>query len=138
MSAHVDGDTIRLRGANAGALLPANGDVAVRLLEIDAPEVDGPYREAECFGEEASAALADALPVGSTVWVTRDAELYDPYDRMLLYLWDDSGALVNLELVRRGYAEAVLFEPNDEHIDDVRRAESEARAAGRGQWGACS
>lgn len=136
--AHVDGDTIRLAGGERGSLLPAGLDVLVRLLEIDAPEVDGPYRDAECFGRRASEALAGLLPVGSEVWVTRDQELRDPYDRRLVYLWDADGALVNLELVRQGYARAVLFEPNDAHIDAMRRAEAEARDASRGLWGSCA
>ena len=135
--AHVDGDTIRLTAGERGSLLPAGRDVLVRLLEIDAPELDGPYRDAECFGRRASRALAGLLPVGSEVWVTRDQELRDPYDRRLLYLWDAQSDLVNLVLVRQGFARAVLFEPNDAHIDAMHRAEAEARDAARGLWRAC-
>jgi micrococcal nuclease len=134
---HVDGDTIRLAGEEGSMLLPRDRDVAVRLLEIDAPEVAGPYGGAECFGAEASATLAAMLPVGARVRVTRDTELHDPYGRMLLYLFDEDGRMVNLELVRQGYAESLLFEPNDEHIEAMRQAEAEARSAGRGRWGAC-
>jgi micrococcal nuclease len=48
-----------------------------------------------------------------------------------------SGDFVNLELVRSGAARAVLFEPNDRYIAQMRRAERNARANDRGQWGAC-
>ena len=61
----------------------------------------------------------------------------DPYDRALLYVWNDEGVFVNLELVRSGAARAVLYEPNDRYIDQMRRAEADARDAGRGLWGAC-
>jgi micrococcal nuclease len=39
--------------------------------------------------------------------------------------------------VRQGYARAVLFEPNDEHIGAMRDAEAEARADDRGLWDVC-
>ena len=75
--------------------------------------------------------------MGTIVRVLPDRELKDPYGRTLLYLWNEGGDFVNLELVRAGAARAVLFEPNDRYIDRMRRAERDARAAGLGQWGAC-
>jgi micrococcal nuclease len=129
---HVDGDTIRLTGSGL-----VDGETGVRLLEIDTPEVGRDGATAECYAAEADAALAEMLPVGAPVWVVADRDLYDPYDRMLLYLWTDDGRFVNLELVRQGYARAVLFEPNDAHIEAMREAESRARPADRGLWGAC-
>jgi len=47
------------------------------------------------------------------------------------------GDFVNLELIRTGAARAVLFGPNDRYIDQLRRAERNARADRRGQWGVC-
>lgn len=132
---HVDGDTVRLLGAQGSRLLP-EGETSVRLLEVDTPEPARDGRPAECFADEATAALAGMLPVGEDLWVDRDEELHDQYGRTLLYLWTADGDFVNLELVRQGYARAVLFEPNDAHIDRMRRAEDEARAAERGLWGA--
>lgn len=134
---HVDGDTIRLVGAVDSRLLPG-GETTVRLLEIDTPEHARDGRPAECYAEEASDALAGLLPAGQDLWVDRDEELHDQYGRTLLYLWTAHGEFVNLALVRQGYGRAVLFAPNDEHIDRMRRAEDEARAAGRGVWGACA
>lgn len=137
VTSHVDGDTIRLRGAAGSTLLPRRGETSVRLLEIDTPEVAGSPAGAECFGAEASAALADLLPVGTEVRVERDADLFDRYDRMLLYVWADDGTFVNEAMVRDGFARAVLFEPNDAYIAPLRRAEDEARADGSGLWSAC-
>lgn len=133
---HVDGDTIRVAGQE-GAVLLSEPVTTVRLLQVDTPEHARDGRPAECFAAEASDALARLLPVGARLWVERDQELYDRYGRTLLYLWTADGDFVNLELVRAGYGRAVLFEPNDEHIDRMRRAEADARAAGRGLWGAC-
>lgn len=134
---HVDGDTIRLRAEGEGEALAGGEETKVRLLEIDTPEVARSGSPGECFADEASDALRRMLPVGAEVLVEADEQLLDPYGRTLLYLWTPDGAFVNLELVRQGYARAVLYEPNDEYIEQLRRAESRARAAHRGLWGAC-
>lgn len=138
---HVDGDTIGVRVLEDGPAGRRGEEMAVRLLEIDTPEV---HPERECFGPEAAAELARLLPRGSTVWGERDEELRDSYGRTLLYLYaempgdgDPEPVMVNLHLVRDGYAESVLFRPNDRHIDEIRRAEDEARSDGAGRWGAC-
>lgn len=133
---HVDGDTVRLARLGLSATL-AEGEASVRLLEIDTPELSHTEDADDCYAVEASEALATLLPVGDEVHVMRDAELLDPYDRTLLYLWTEDGVFVNEELVRLGYARAVLYEPNDRYIEQIRAAEREARDADRGLWGAC-
>lgn len=131
----VDGDTLVVRGTEDGVVPP--GEARVRLLEIDTPESVAPDRPVECFGPEAAEGLEELVPAGSRVWVQPDEELLDPYDRLLLYVWTGEGELVNLAMVREGLAEAVLYEPNDRYIEQMRRAERQARADGRGMWGAC-
>ena len=134
---HVDGDALRARGIDGAELLPTAEDTTVRLLEIDTPESVAPGSPVECHAERASAALARLVPLGSKVWVAPDRELLDQYDRTLLYVWDESGRFVNLELVASGHARAVLYEPNDRYIDELRRAEGKARSAEAGLWGRC-
>lgn len=131
----VDGDTMWLRSDDDG--LVSSDHTKVRLLEVDTPETVAPGQPVECYGAEAAEALAELAPVGSDVWVLPDRDLIDPYDRMLLYVWNDDGEFVNLELVRTGAAQAVLYEPNDRHIDQLRAAERRARASSRGMWGSC-
>lgn len=132
----VDGDTVHLRGTGSGPLA-AGRETTVRLLEIDTPETVAPGRPVECGGPEASRYLERRLSPGTPVRVTADRDLLDDYGRTLLYVWDDGG-FVNLDIVRLGWARAVLFEPNDAHIGEVRAAQSAARAAGRGIWGLCA
>ena len=133
----VDGDTLYLRG-DGDLLGPGGADgTAVRLLQIDTPETVAPGSPVECWGPEASAALADLVPPGTSVSVEADEEILDPFDRVLLYVYDAGGDMVNLAMVRAGHAEAVLYEPNDRHIERMRAAEAEARDAGRGLWSAC-
>ena len=134
---HVDGDTLVLKAIGNGSEVISREETKVRLLEIDTPESVKPGYPVECYALRASGELKELAPVGSTVRVLPDRDLLDPYGRTLLYLWNDKGDFVNLELVRSGAAEAVLYEPNDRYIGQLRQAERKARADRRGRWGAC-
>lgn len=113
----VDGDTIDVRLAS-GQVLP------VRYIGINTPERDEVcYREAR----EANRLLVQ----GQTVTLVSDAEDRDRYDRLLRYVY--VGSLdVNRALVEQGFAEAVLYPPNDAHYDEYLSLERQARAANRG------
>ena len=126
----VDGDTVDLDIAGTRE--------RVRLLGVDAPESVHPSMPVQCFGEEASAALAELLPRGSIVRLERDIEARDRYDRLLLYLYRSEDDLpVNLWLVRRGLADTAFYEPNTARAPELTRAKGAARAEGTGLWGAC-
>lgn len=119
----VDGDTIQVE---------LDGDeLRVRLLNIDAPEKDGPYTEAECLGQTSGDHLASLLPVGTEVRLVEDQETQDQYGRYLAGVYLDD-VLVNAQMAREGLAEPVLFEPNDRFYAEVVAAGEEARTAGRG------
>lgn len=121
-----DGDTLRLDVDGV--------ELRVRLIGIDTPEVRDPL---ECFGPEATAALEALAPVGGALSFAYDRDPRDPYDRELMYLYALDGTFINLELVADGYAEAVLFEPNDRFWPELQAAERAARKSGLGFWGAC-
>lgn len=126
----VDGDTVDLR--------LASGAETVRLLGIDTPETVKPGAPVDCFGPEASARTKELLPPGTEVRVTRDVEARDRYDRLLVYLVrvrDD--LFVNLALMADGFARPLSIAPNTAHQTELSGAAAEARAAGRGLWGAC-
>jgi len=110
----------------------------VRLLGIDTPEV-GEHRE--CYGDEARELLRDLLPEGTHVQVLADVQPLDQYGRSLLFIYAEDGTgdtvLVNLELIERGAAEAVVLPPNVLFADELEAAEDRAQAAGLGMWGAC-
>ena len=127
---HTDGDTLTIR--------LASGDEKVRLIGIDTPETKKPGTPVECFGKEASAHLAELLPLGTAVRVERDVEARDRFDRLLAYVYRDSdGLFVNLAMVRDGYAGQLTIPPNVAHAEEFTAAAREARDAGRGLWGAC-
>jgi micrococcal nuclease len=119
-----DGDTLNLRDSTGAT-------ETVRIIGIDTPEV---YPEYECFGDEATDELNRLAPVGSTLRVTVDADPFDDYDRLLLYLWNDQGVFVNLALVENGYAEAIRVAPNDAYYDELLAAENRAAHDGLGMW----
>jgi len=122
-----DGDTIHVR---------RRGDETIRLIGIDTPEVDWYGGEAECYGEEAGLFLRRLLD-GTRVGLELDRDREDPYERTLAYVYLEDGRMVNVLLVRQGYAIVTIYEPNDRHEARLRAAEADARAAGRGLWSAC-
>jgi len=138
VEAIIDGDTLAIRGGTEGRVFTSTAQTTVRLLEVDTPETKHPSKPVECFGPQATTFLHKIAPVGSTVWAAPDVERTDRYGRDLLYLWNVDGAFVNLEIVRTGHGRAVLYEPNDRYITQMRVAEVQAKAAKRGLWGACS
>ena len=69
----------------------------------------------------------------------RDVSDTDHYDRLLRYVWlrdGDGWVFVNLELVRRGFAQVVTYPPDVHWTDTFLDAQREARDAGVGLWGA--
>lgn len=134
---HVDGDTLKVSVPVSGATLQRTAELTVRLLEIDTPESVDPSEPVQCFARPASAALTRLLPIGSKAWAVRDRQLLDPYNRELLYIWTGDGTFVNLDLVKRGYARAVLYEPNDAFIGVMRQAQKEAKSSKLGLWSHC-
>jgi endonuclease YncB( thermonuclease family) len=123
---HVDdGDTIEV--------LLGDRVERVRYIGIDAPEI--PHEDVGGErGGQAAARLNRALVGGRRVRLEFDYEERDRYGRLLAYLWLGD-TMINLELVRRGYARALTIPPNLRHERWFVTAESEARAAGRGLWG---
>lgn len=126
----VDGDTV---GLDLG-----DTEETARLLGVDTPETVHPTEPVGCFGPEASARTKELLPPGTLVQVSRDVEARDRYGRLLVYLVrSDDGLFVNEALLTEGFARTLSIAPNDAHRAALSRAESQARAAGRGLWSAC-
>lgn len=126
----IDGDTVEIELDGRA--------YRVRLLGIDTPESVHPEVPEQCYGKEASEALAQLLPSGTVVSIERDVEAHDHYGRLLLYLTRQSdGLFINLWLVREGLAEAVFYAPNLHYRPVLQRARQQARVEGRGLWGSC-
>ncbi|MGF1472712.1 MAG: thermonuclease family protein [Rubrobacteraceae bacterium] len=109
----VDGDTVELKDA-------VDGYDTVRLIGVDAPEMEGEDGSPEPGAEKASQFTTDSLE-GREVLLETDEELEDQYSRLLAYVWlvPETGEpeLFNSTLVADGYAETMTVEPNDAYAE---------------------
>lgn len=115
----VDGDTLDVR--------LESGTTRVRLLNVDAPESVKPGTPVQCMSLEASKALADLLPLGSTVTLGYDVSRKDQYGRTLAGVTNADNILVNAELARLGLGLPVVVGNNDKYFPPVERAAQEAQ-----------
>ena len=98
----IDGDTIR---AEIGDKIEI-----VRLLGINTPEVENPYRHQECFGPEASEETKKLL-TGKRVYLLPDPASPNrgKYNRLLRYIFLPNGEFINADLVKNGYAFEYIY-----------------------------
>lgn len=126
----VDGDTVDIRD-------DVRGRLRIRVLGIDTPETKKPGHTVGCWGPEATEFAKGAL-LGQRVAIVYDATqgLHDRFGRTLAYLIKGDGWNYSVEAARAGTAHAYVYDTPVEKHDEIAAAESEARAAGRGLWGA--
>ncbi len=122
VTAVFDGDTIAV--ARLGR---------VRLLGIDAPEVGRGFDTAAPFAREARDRLT-ALVFHRWVRLEHDGAALDAYNRRLAYVVRDDGMFVNAVMVGEGLARVIARAPLV-RLDELKRAETEARRSRRGIWG---
>ena len=125
----VDGDTIEVSRDGRPA--------TVRYIGVDTPETVKPHTPVQCYGKSASAHNRE-LVAGRRVTLRVGEEPRDRYGRLLAYVYRrPDGLFVNAELVRGGFGRTLTIAPNVAHAREFRRLQDDARAAGRGLWGAC-
>ena len=121
-----DGDTIRV---------DVEGVVYdVRYIGVSTPEIHGTL---EWLGPEADAANRE-LVAGKQVLLESDVSETDQFGRLLRHVWVEDGSgwlLVNLELVRLGFAQVTTFPPDVKYIDELYvPAQADAQTAVVGLW----
>jgi endonuclease YncB( thermonuclease family) len=126
-----------VRAEAPGAVIPTTAQVPIRLIGIDAPELDGDRGRPQCGARDAYEHLRALAPAGHRLLVTADRLARDPDDRFLVYAWTPTGALVNLDQARLGYAKAREVWPNVARSGEIAAAVFDAHRAGRGLWGSC-
>ena len=119
----VDGDTIVLEDGRK-----------VRYIGIDTPETKHPSKPVGCYGQEA-AAFNKQLVDGQTVRLEKDISETDRYGRLLRYVYVGE-TMINETLVREGYARASTYPPDVKYQTLFQAAQTQARGAKRGLWGA--
>jgi len=122
----IDGDTVEL--SNGGA---------VRYIGIDTPEI----RERKGsrwvykpmpYAEEAKE-FNKGLVEGKSVRLEYDVQKKDKYNRILAYVYAGD-KMVNLEMVRQGFAMIYTYPPNVRYVQRFIEAQKDARDNKRGLW----
>jgi len=123
-----DGDTvsIRLRGF-AGITYKTE---RVRLIGIDAPEISQ-----EPWGRRSKRHLKKLINESDwVVSVELDAEERDKYGRILAYLWDKKGQMINEKMAEDGYAVLYTIPPNVKYSKIFLSAQKKAQSKKLGIW----
>lgn len=129
MGGFIRGQVLAVPDGNTLTVLIGNRRETVRLIGIDAPDPgQAPW------GPAAAASLR-TLVEGRSVRLELDAAKRDQARRLQAHVFVGEMS-VNLEMLRQGQAMAAARPPNTARADDYRRAEREAREAGRGLWSA--
>ena len=123
----IDGDTIEVRLNNK--LL------RVRYIGIDSPEFKG--RPLPCFAKEAQV-FNRGLVLNKTVRLEKDTSETDKFGRLLRYVYLQDGRMVNAELVKNGFAQAITYAPDVKYTDQLTALQLQAKEAGAGQWTKCA
>lgn len=115
-----DGDTIQLDDGRK-----------VRLIGVDAPEVQSPYCDQEPFGQESKAYLT-SLILNKKVTLSLGDPSKDKYGRTLAYV-SQGDVLVNGRIIRDGWARSyrMFYHPLRDLFSVYER---EARSKGLGLW----
>ena len=124
-----DGDTIRV---------DVDGEeYPLRYIGIDAPEPDASDPTIRGWADAAAAANRSLID-GREVYLEEDVSDTDQFGRLLRHVWfvgpGGEYVLVNLELVRRGFAQVMTIPPDQKYADLLTRAQDSAKTAAIGLW----
>jgi micrococcal nuclease len=111
----IDGDTIVLLGGER-----------IRFIGMNTPE-EGMYFYAEARD------VLKIMILGKEVWLEKDISEYDQYGRKLRYVYYED-IFVNLEMVKRGFANIFTYPPDVKYSEKFLEAERYARENDLGLW----
>ncbi len=124
-----DGDTVTLvMDKFLGLIIKTE---RVRLIGIDAPELGQ-----QPWGRRAKNYLRNIIKESDwQVRIELDVQHRDKYGRILAYLWDKKGNMINYLMVRNGYALVYTIPPNVKYSHLLLEAQRLARQEKLGIWG---
>lgn len=123
-----DGDTVTIVTDSFFGILVKTE--RVRLIGVDAPEL-----AQEPWGRKAKNHLRKLIKKSDwELKIDLDAQTRDRYGRILAYLWDKHGRMINYMMIRDGYAMAYTAPPNVKYVYYLLNAQRLARQEGRGIW----
>ncbi len=123
-----DGDTITASVSSAFKI-PLKTE-KIRLIGIDAPEL-----AQKPWGLKAKNHLKKLIEESNYyVKIECDVQQRDKYGRILAYLWDTKGAMINYMMVKDGYAMVYTVPPNVKYVVKLLEAQKIARQEQKGIW----
>ncbi len=122
VKAVIDGDTLLLQDGRF-----------VRYIGINAPEIAHKKKPGEPFGILSTRANA-RLVRGGRVRLEFDRQKYDRYDRLLAYVYSESGTMVNRAMIAEGMAYCLYIAPNSRYEKEMLEAQQGAMNTSRGIW----
>ncbi len=125
------GKTARVSRVFDGDTLLLHDGTRVRLIGVDAPEMDTPYTVREPYGPESKAFLS-SLVMDREVRLSCTDPARDKYGRILAYVYAGD-VLVNGRMIREGWARAYR-QFRHPWRDLFIMYEKEARSQGLGMW----
>lgn len=121
---HIDGDTLiaRIEGK----------EQRIRYIMIDTPEITSGKNEE--YGQEALEFVESKVVPGQKIYLEYDEQKYDPYDRLLAYIYLEDGSMLNKLLLENGLAKMIVFKPNNKYENEFRLIEEQAKKRKVGIW----
>ena len=129
LAEHPPGLTCQVERISDGDSFYCQGGKRVRLIGVDAPELD----QGE-LGRASRESLRRMMPVGAHVRLETDVRPADQYGRTLAYVWRDS-VMINRKMIREGWAVLYTVPPNIRHVIQLQAAQDSARDQHAGHWG---
>ncbi|OGC85092.1 hypothetical protein A3F55_03080 [Candidatus Adlerbacteria bacterium RIFCSPHIGHO2_12_FULL_53_18] len=123
----IDGDTI--------SILKDGATETVRFIGVNAPETG------QCYTAEATQKLKTLLASGSvSLELDTSQGERDKYDRLLAYVFTESGQNAARVLIEGGFAKEYTYSRAYKYQADFKAAQVSAQAGGKGLWapGACA
>lgn len=105
----------------------------IRLLGINAPEIESRYRSEEAGGIESAKWLKSKLE-GQSVYLEYDHLRQDKYNRTLAHIFTLDGEHINLSLIKNGLAFVTLISPNLRYEQALISAQTLAEREQIGLW----
>lgn len=124
-----DGDTISIKTKSLLGM-PTRIE-RLRLIGIDAPEL-----RQEPWGRLSKRHLKKLI--SESDWIVSiefDIQQRDKYGRLLGYLWDKRGRLINEKMLEDGYAVLYTIAPNVKYVERFIAAQRRAQQKKAGIWG---
>ncbi len=123
----VDGDTF-------WGIDSENKSFKVRLIGVDAPESRKTgNKPIGYYGKEASE-YTHQLLADKKVRLEYDKKKTDRYGRVLAYVYLNDGTFVNNQLVKKGFANAIYYKPNNKYTQQLTQSCEEAKKQHKGMW----